>query len=98
MTDKEIELIYNYMGWEYWQSRPTCALDSNSAWKCVQEMERKEDWHDFYIFMFEQYQYAINNLNALLIDMHNFALWSKNPTNFFNCFSKWLEVKHEGNV
>ena len=99
MTDKDLKNIYEYMGWAVKTLKVGSVthyetykkvLDSNSAWECVQEMGRKGDWHEFYIFMFEQ----LNNLNVL-IDMHNFALWNNNPTNFFNCMAKWCEAEHE---
>lgn len=90
MTNKQLKLIYEYMGWEptitKWIRDTTTEydnnFDSNSAWECVQEMERKGDLEKFDVYSLNEWMYADNN---------NSNFWIFNPVNFFDCFSKWLE-------
>lgn len=90
MTDKELKAIYEYMEDAGWDSGiwGEIKFNSNSAWEVVQEMERKGDWNSFEIFVNDEIW--SNILNRLHI---NFTPWLYNPTNFFNCFTKWLEEK-----
>ena len=46
LTDKQLKLIYEYMGWAWGYDLKNNILmhkrlDSNTAWECVQEMERR---------------------------------------------------------
>ena len=93
MIQKNLELIYDYMGWledindypyPYGNAK---ALDSNSAWECVQEMARKADIKDFYYF--------IDDVICNKYYIYEYPFWIMNPDNFFNCMAKWLEVKNE---
>jgi hypothetical protein len=88
VTNDELKAIYEYMKDIKWELFPkpiyvcgkylygTKPLGSNSAWECVQEMERKGDWNDFLIHCFN----VAEKLNWI---------WLYNPTNFFDCFGKW---------
>jgi len=99
MTDKALKLIFEYMkerGWDYTYythskdegtSEYTHPFDSNTAYECVQEMERKGDWDEFIIFYMNEFELSS------LSDMPHFMIWSTNPTNFFTYFFKWLEDK-----
>lgn len=90
MTNKALKLIYGYMdewGWAY--ELIDCPiihrdLDSNSAWEVVQEMERKGDVDKFMKFAGAVYSDSKTSIKYLTILLYN-------PTNFFNCFAKWLE-------
>lgn len=62
-------------------------LDSNTAWECVQEMERKDESESFDDFYQDEWLEHGGNCPS-------FTLWASNPDNFFNCMAKWLEVKH----
>lgn len=84
MTDKQLKLIYDYMGWWFYIDSPHI-FDSNTAWECVQEMERKGDIKDFYYFIDD----VICNKRYI----YEYPFWIMNPTNFFNCFAKWLESR-----
>ena len=84
MTDKQLKLIYKYMGWCHAENIYTKELDSNRAYECVQEMGRRGDWGDF--------------LDTITVDKdknYQFVFWFYNPDNFFNCMAKWLEVRNE---
>lgn len=99
MTDKQLKLIYEYMGWLV-SSKDGCPqvfesddckkhiLDSNTAWEVVQEMWRKEDWTHFACF-------ALNDETGMQSEFFDTDCikWIMNPTNFFNCMAKWLEAK-----
>jgi hypothetical protein len=104
MIDKELKAIYEYMGWclhntedgikytEYGYLCPLCntiivnrKLDSNSAWECVQEMERRSHYQDFEWFWLDE----MKKLQVVG------SSWIMNPTNFFQCFAKFLEEKEE---
>lgn len=65
-------------------------LDSNLAWECVQEMERKERgaYHDFLVFSREIWDREIPENDG-------FYFWIADPTNFFNCFAAWLEGREK---
>jgi hypothetical protein len=97
MTEKQLKLIYEYMGWKdeegesvaedfkiiVWSGKKK-PLDSNSAWECVQEMYQRSDWEDFVNYCWvEDY---VTSQNVMFI---------MNPNSFFECFSKWLENKTE---
>ena len=94
MEQKELQCIYEYMGW-YKTNRARNeknpyanwiwpVLDSNTAWECVQEMERKGDSLSFSKHSYDVFMNAPANVT-------NYFLWLYNPTNFFDCFGKWLE-------
>ena len=105
MTEKDLKRIYEYMGWleeshcrnescpyklneclcPYWQDYKT--LDSNSAWECVQEMERRGDSEKFYSVPLDKWTKED--------PPESYEFWLFNPTNFFNCMAKWLEVKEK---
>ena len=77
MTDKQLKLIYDYMGWEEsvndhpypWGNAKE--LDSNHAWECVQEMERRGEIISFSDFVW--YEYLTNITTSL------FPFWLMNP-------------------
>lgn len=117
MTEKQLKLIYEYMGWKhkphkiieweyysdnvpYWTTldpedgtegqeriiQPKLkTLDSNDAWKCVQEIERQYDWVTFFDYCRD---------NDFAFDAE-YVAWLMNPTNFFNCFAAWLEGREK---
>ena len=94
MTDTDLKLIYSYMeeaGWltsganKDFPEHPIM-LDSNSAWECAQEIERRKDDEEFLCFIFEK----ADTLDCLV-------WWILNPKNFFNCMAKWLEVQASEN-
>lgn len=99
MTEKQLNLIYDYMGWDkYVRSN---ILDSNDAWECVQEMEKKEDWgefiddvyRDFYRWI-DRIRRGIKGQQVTEIDSPietQFPKYIINPTNFFKCMAAWLE-------
>jgi hypothetical protein len=106
MNDKELKVIYEYMkevkNWGL-RSDPSRLdgyyynkLDSNSAWEVVQEMEIRDEFIKFYLyiedFYFKQSPFGFNSVE----EAHAaFFIWLYNPTNFFNCFAKWLLSKEE---
>lgn len=109
MTDKEIKLIYEYMEWKpyYCDALDKFAyqkiFDSNIAWECVQEMEKKGDWgefiddvyRDFYRWI-DRIRRGIKGQQVTEIDSPietQFPKYIINPTNFFNCVAKWLEER-----
>lgn len=80
-------------------------LDSNDAWECVQEMEKKEDWgefiddvyRDFYRWI-DRIRRGIKGQQVTEIDSPietQFPKYIINPTNFFNCMAKWLEGREK---
>jgi len=100
MTDKDLKNIYEYMGWSNkftletttltgdkisFSTPQTIPLDSNSAWEVVQEMERKGDWKEFENKTFAAWGDEVR--------CGFFIQWLYNPTNFFNCFAKFLEER-----
>lgn len=87
MTDKDLKRIYEYMGIPNLTVHQHFPLDSNSAWECVQEMDRKDDLELFY--------YNTHNLcdEATRLNHAQFQLWLMNPTIFWRYFSKWLELR-----
>lgn len=86
-----LQLIYKYMeeaGWRigYFGNRyhgliENPPLDSNSAYECVCEMERKDHAEEFESFV-----------NKNRYKVVSFA-WLIKPTNFFSCMGSWLESK-----
>ncbi len=95
MNDKQLKLILTYIyGKDYRfkelrvEKKGNYILDSNLAWECVQEMERKghsEEFDDFY-----QDEWLEHGGSC-----KSYTLWSTNPDNFFTCMAKWLEVRNE---
>jgi len=93
MTDKELSLIYDYMGWcsqpngemcpycGYIHNSDDILLDSNTAWEVVQEMERKGDLSKLESFIWDLY--VRTNVNGI-------CKFIMNPSNFWKCFTKWL--------
>ncbi len=90
MNDKQLKLIYEYMGWKIINYE--LEFDSNLAYECVQEMERKGDWEDF-IYYCPSFIWSV--LGEEQMTKSNFILWLFNPNNFWNCFAKWLEVRND---
>ena len=88
MTNKQLKLIYEYMGWNPKYVGFEKRLDSNSAWECVQEMERRGDWLEFS-------RNAWQDFGSIGVTYSQFILWLFNPDNFFTCFGKFLEVRNE---
>ena len=101
MTPEKLKLIYSYMGWcekckfcipDHHHNREVCSkdkslhlLDSNSAWECAQEIERRGEIDSFELLFFDMY---------LKIGVDDSKLFYQlNPTNFFTCFGKWLEER-----
>jgi hypothetical protein len=84
MTDKELKAIYEYMV----NAKIDHKLDSNSAWECVQEMEKKGHELEFTIFAGR-----IWSETPYIMGLY---FWLMNPINFFNCFAKWLMSKEKG--
>jgi len=104
MKNKQVKLIYTYMRWDFERyllrdcSHP---FDSNTAYECVQEMERKGDWNNnmtsFLNYVFDD-AYPPNDFKDAMMSGEGFiVMFDKimNPDNFFNCFAKWLEVRNE---
>lgn len=88
MTDKEFNLIYDYMKW--FHDGIEHDFDSNSAWEVVQEIERRKEW-----FYFLHSHLRQQNQGKIPINYSDYIKWLYNPTNFFNCFAKWLLSKEE---
>ena len=87
MTSEKLKLIYKYMGWFFMYDYPSSPekLDSNSAWKCVQELTRRGAFTSFEAFAFEYYEGLQQK------PVGNFLTWIFDPENFFDCFASWLE-------
>lgn len=108
MKIEQIEKIYKYMeeaGWVFDKGVPypkedgkwgyafeVNELDSNAAYKCVQEMERKGDWDNFSVYVTNFFELT------LITDVPHFMLWSYNSTNFFTCMVNWLEEREKLNI
>ena len=89
------QAIAVYMKWRYWPGgygqcyRVTepCGktvlinFDSNDASLCVQEMQKRGEWFDFYWF-------AIGNSSSEAL-----TAWLFNPDNFFKAFVEWRKGK-----
>jgi hypothetical protein len=94
MNQEELKLIYSYMQdfdmlWMYCHNG-TCehSLDSNSAWECVQEMEKRKDYPSF-----EQKCLSIWLKTVVDLPSEYFTAWLFNPTNFFKCFAAFLKER-----
>ena len=82
MTNEDKKLVTDYMDWskdygyveEYDSFRE---LDLNDAGLCVQEMQKRGDWFDFYWF-------AIGNSSSEAL-----TAWLFNADNFFKGFVEW---------
>ncbi len=99
MKNKQVKLIYTYMGWDFEQyllgdcSHP---FDSNTAYKCVQEMERRKDWGKCYhqiVIEHRDWKSRQHYLSPETFGQQELVSWLMNPKNFFNCMVKWLEVR-----
>jgi hypothetical protein len=69
-------------------------FDSNLAYKCVQEMEQRKQYADFYDYFYDYWMLHIREDQDA--EYWEWGLWSSNPKNFFDCFGSWLaerEVK-----
>lgn len=111
MTNNELKAIAGYMPeWQYNDSwglfkkviRPIdkvnpIILDSNSAWECVQEMERKGDWDSFSWEIYKEG--GLYGGDVVLWSnkevRKDFIPWLYNPANFFSCFGKWCLERSE---
>ena len=103
MDDKQLKLIYEYMkpmGWNY-AYRLGASFDSNRAYECMLEMERKGDWNNnmtsFLSYVFDD-AYPPNDFKDVMMSREGFiVMFDKimNPDNFFNCMAKWLEVRYD---
>lgn len=98
MTDKQLRLIYEYMGWNfghflaersYDATEYTHPLDSNSAFECMQKMKIQGDWEKFYEDSDDLWMISVR------VDQDapesEFAYYLMNPINFFYYFYKYLE-------
>ena len=90
MTEEDKQLISEYMGWKLseWRMIDGSAhvvnphfFDLNDAAICVQEMQKRGEWFDFYWF-------AIGNSSSEAL-----TAWLFNPDNFFKAFVEWRKGK-----
>jgi hypothetical protein len=79
MTKEDKNLIAEYMNDE--GALYNCAFDCNYASLCVQEMQKRGEWFDFYWF-------AIGNSSSEAL-----TAWLFNPDNFFAAFVEWRKGK-----
>ena len=79
MTDEDKKRIAEYMNDE--GALYNCAFDCNYASLCVQEMQKRGEWFDFYWF-------AIGNSSSEAL-----TAWLFNPDNFFKAFVEWRKGK-----
>ena len=94
MTDDDKKRIAEYMGWTKYP--PECMgetvffrdeihgdirWDLNAAALCIQEMQKRGEWFDFYWF-------AIGNSSSEAL-----TAWLFNPDNFFKAFVEWRKGK-----
>ena len=90
MNNKDKQLIADYMElifnparmslYEYKDGREF-KFNSTDASFCVQEMQKRGDWFDFYWF-------AIGNSSSEAL-----TAWLFNPDNFFAAFVEWRKGK-----
>lgn len=93
MTDNDIKLIYEYMEWKlgylYYPDNlrdKLQPLDSNSAWECMREMEKRGDRLSFEMYScFE----IFDKLDRRIYPSYTF--WLMNSENFFPSMSEWLK-------
>ena len=90
MTEEDKQLISEYMGWKLSERRMIDGsahvvnphfFDLNDAAICVQEMQKRGEWFDFYWF-------AIGNSSSEAL-----TAWLFNPDNFFKAFVEWRKGK-----
>ena len=90
LTQEDKQLIAEYMGWKLseWRMIDGSAhvvnphfFDLNDAALCVQEMQKRGEWFDFYWF-------AIGNSSSEAL-----TAWLFNPDNFFKAFVEWRKGK-----
>lgn len=96
MTDEDKKRISDYMGWNPYP--PECMgetvffrdeihgdirWDMNAAALCVQEMQKRDDWVDFYLYFI---CLKVDPMERRIPEM----LIAKN---FFGAMAAWLEVK-----
>jgi len=83
MTNEDKKLIADYMGWFGINhlDKIDGNFDLNDASLCVQEMQKRGEWFDFYWF-------AIGNSSSEAL-----TAWLFNPDNFFKAFVEWRKGK-----
>ena len=90
MTDKDKQLIAEYMGWYFHKGyflnarKVIREFDSNDASLCVQKMVEKGDWDNFQYVLWRAYTH---------LDRSGFVRYCMNADNFFVAMASWLRSK-----
>ena len=62
----------------------------NDAAVCVQEMQKRGDWVNFYDYVIDTYNDLIED-SKVICGLDNLTAWLFNADNFFNAMSEWLK-------
>jgi len=99
LTPEDKQLIAEYMGWElsvysreyYYipKNGKVVYFDSNDASLCVQEMQKRGDWVNFYDYVIDTYNDLIED-GKVICGLDNLTAWLFNAENFFAAMSQWL--------
>ena len=99
MTEEDKKRISEYMGWKLseWRMIDGSAhvvnphfFDLNDAGLCVQKMQKRGDWVNFYDYVIDTYNDLIED-GKVICGLDNLTAWLFNAENFFNAMSEWLK-------
>jgi len=97
MNKEDEKLIAEYMCWQedeplIWhcpELNKIINFDLNDAGLCVKEMQKCEDWIEFY-------EFTIDKHSEDWLEWAEFTAWFYNEDNFFESTTKWLKEKKNG--
>ena len=100
MTDEDKQLIAGYMGWAQYKYPPyylnikgdieSHHFDLNDAGVCVQEMQKRGEWVEFFYFIWNRYRKS-EKLLYKEVDEVKFTTLLFNAENFFGAMAAWLK-------
>ena len=103
MTNEDKELIGRYMNWEIdqgvWRQSPngdvdTADFDLNDASLVVQEMQKQEDYLDFILVAYRQYDPTAPIMGEdILFFAWLMTMEDGQALNFFKAFTEWRKGK-----